>query len=96
MEINAMSPQGRSPALPIHDFIKNFSLTTEKIYSFKNILSKAIEKLPHEEKVVLSLYLCEEMTVAEIEKILGKTERDIFQVFLSAISNLRCKIYSCV
>jgi RNA polymerase sigma factor for flagellar operon FliA len=94
MEINVISPRGRDSVRSIHDFLKDFSLTPEKIDSFKNILSKAIEELPYEEKVVLSLYHCEEMTLAEIGKILGKTERDIFQVFRNAISNLRSKIHS--
>lgn len=96
MGLNLISPKRGDFVRPIHDFLKDFSLTPENTDSFKNILSKAIEKLPYEEKVVLSLYLCEEMTVAEIGIILGKNERDIFKVFLNAISKLRSKIYSCV
>ena len=35
MEVNFVSPRGRSSLFHIHDFLKDFSLTPDKINSFK-------------------------------------------------------------
>ena len=94
MEKNVILEGGKDSVHPFRDFLNGFPLTSPKIDSFKNKLSKAIDELPYEEKVVLSLYHCEEMTVAEIGKILQKSEQDISQLYLNAISDLRSKIHS--
>ena len=94
MEKNVVWEEGKNSLQPFRDFLKGFSLTPPKIDSLKNKLRRAIEQLPYEEKVVLSLYHCEEMTTAEIAIILQKNEQDISQLYLNAISNLRSKFQS--
>jgi DNA-directed RNA polymerase specialized sigma subunit len=93
MEKNVIWAGGKYSVSPFHDFLKGFPLTPLQIDSFKNKLSQVIEQLPHEEKVVLSLYHCEEMTFTEIGNILQRSEQDIFQLYLNAISNIRSKIH---
>ncbi len=92
MKENVITMRLKDSVGQFSDMLENFSLRPQRIESFKNGLSKAIEELPYEEKIVLALYHCEELTVAEIGEILRKTERAIYQVYLNAISNLRSKI----
>ena len=94
MEENAISLREKDSGRPFIDFLKDFSITPKGMDSFKDRLSKAIERLPYEQKVVLSLYYCEEMTMAEIGEILRKTERDIYQVHSHIIYHLRNEIHS--
>jgi hypothetical protein len=93
MQKNAICQGGKNSEPLFRDFLKGFSLMPPKIASFKSKLSKAIEKLPYEEKIVLSLYHCEEMTIAEIGEILQKKEQDISYLYHNAISNLRSKFH---
>ena len=92
MKENVITMRVKDSVGQFSDMRENFSLRPQRIESFKNGLSKAIEELPYEEKIVLALYHCEELTVAEIGEILRKPERVIHQVYLNAISNLRSKI----
>lgn len=58
----------------------------------KRILAQAIESLPKQEKIVLSLYYYEEMTMKEIGKVLGVSESRVSQIHSSAILRLRGKL----
>ena len=52
-------------------------------------LTKAIDRLPHKEKLVLSLYYYEELTMKEIGKALGLTESRVCQIHSQATFRLR-------
>jgi RNA polymerase sigma factor for flagellar operon FliA len=58
----------------------------------KKLLAQAIKSLPHQEKIVLSLYYYEEMTMKEIGKVLGVSESRVSQIHSSAILRLRGKL----
>jgi RNA polymerase sigma factor for flagellar operon FliA len=52
-------------------------------------LTAAIEKLPERERLVVSLYYHEELTLREIGEVLGLTEGRICQIHTQAVSHLR-------
>jgi RNA polymerase sigma factor FliA len=55
-------------------------------------LAAAIDALPQQEKVVLSLYYFEELTMREIGAVLGVTESRISQIRTTAILHLRATL----
>ena len=58
----------------------------------KNTLKRAIEMLPEKEKVVLSLYYYEELTMKEIGLVLRLTESRVCQLHSQAIGKLRGRV----
>ncbi|ACB85005.1 sigma-70 family RNA polymerase sigma factor [Natranaerobius thermophilus] len=58
----------------------------------KQELGQAIDTLPQKEKLVLSLYYYEELTLKEIAKILELTESRISQLHSKAVLRLRGKL----
>lgn len=55
----------------------------------QNIMAKAIDTLKEKDRLVLSLYYYEELTLKEIGKVLGVSESRVSQLNNRAISNLR-------
>ena len=58
----------------------------------KQILADAINGLPEREKVVVTLYYYEGLTLAEIGKVLGVTESRICQMHSKAVIQMRSKM----
>ncbi|HEX2293970.1 MAG TPA: RNA polymerase sigma factor WhiG [Actinomycetota bacterium] len=58
----------------------------------KDILTEAVNRLPEREKVVVTLYYYEGLTLAEIGQVLGVTESRICQMHTKAVLALRGKI----
>jgi RNA polymerase sigma factor FliA len=58
----------------------------------KYILSRAIDQLPEREKIVVTLYYYENLTLAEIGKVLGVTESRICQMHTKAVVAMRAKL----
>jgi RNA polymerase sigma factor for flagellar operon FliA len=58
----------------------------------KFILAKAINTLPEREKIVVTLYYYEGLTLAEIGQVLGVTESRICQMHTKAVLQLRAKL----
>lgn len=56
---------------------------------FKSRLKKLIDELPKKEKLVVSLYYYDEMTMKEIGKILDLTESRVCQLHTQAVLRLR-------
>jgi RNA polymerase sigma factor for flagellar operon FliA len=52
-------------------------------------LARAIEQLPDRERQILALYFEEELTLAEIGKVIGVTESRVSQLRTLALSRLR-------
>ena len=61
----------------------------------QRLLAEAIEKMPHMEKTVLSLYYHEELTLREISKIVNLHESRISQLKTQAILRLRTQMEKC-
>lgn len=58
-------------------------------HEMRGILSASINSLPEREKIVVTLYYFEGMTLAEIGDILGVTESRICQIHTKAVGHLR-------
>jgi len=58
----------------------------------KFLLSRAVNQLPEREKIVVTLYYYEGLTLAEIGKVLGVTESRICQMHTKAVMQLRVKL----
>ncbi|HEY3438317.1 MAG TPA: RNA polymerase sigma factor WhiG [Actinotalea sp.] len=59
----------------------------------KLMLARAIERLGEREKIVLVLYYYENMTLAEIGRVLGVTESRISQMHTAAMLRLRTSLH---
>ncbi|MBW1938087.1 MAG: FliA/WhiG family RNA polymerase sigma factor [Deltaproteobacteria bacterium] len=60
----------------------------------KEILAKAINALPEKEKIVVSLYYYEDLTMREIGEIMGYTESRISQMHTKSMLRLRVRLAS--
>jgi RNA polymerase sigma factor for flagellar operon FliA len=58
----------------------------------KRVLAGAINKLPEREKIVVTLYYYEGLTLAEIGQVLGVTESRICQMHTKAVMQLRSRM----
>jgi len=58
----------------------------------KNILSQYIESLPEKERLVVTLYYFEEMTLKEIGLVLGVSESRVSQIHSKALMGLRSRM----
>jgi len=58
----------------------------------KKVLARLIDQLPEKEKIVLSLYYWEELTMKEVGVILGLTESRVCQLHNQALLRLKVKI----
>jgi RNA polymerase sigma factor for flagellar operon FliA len=55
-------------------------------------LAESIEELPEKEKLVLSLYYTDELTMKETGDVIGVTESRVSQLHSQAIIRLRSKL----
>jgi RNA polymerase sigma factor for flagellar operon FliA len=55
-------------------------------------LAEAIEKMPEREKVVLTLYYFENLTLAQIGEVLGVTESRVSQIHTKSVLQLRSRL----
>lgn len=86
-----------STLVPLEDFIQSETITgnianpSQNIEEeeVKNSLMKAIDKLPEKERMVVTLYYYEELTLKEISLILKLSEARISQLHTKAIFRLR-------
>jgi RNA polymerase sigma factor for flagellar operon FliA len=60
----------------------------------KHILADAIEHLPERERVVITLYYYEGLTLKEIGKVLGVTESRVSQLHTKAVLRMRARLHS--
>lgn len=86
-----------STLVPLDEFIRTESPTSQIVSpsqnvedeEVKSILAKAIDKLPEKERLVVSLYYYEELTLKEISVIMKLSEARISQLHTKAIFRLR-------
>jgi RNA polymerase sigma factor FliA len=62
------------------------------VTELKEVLGEAIARLPEREKLVVTLYYYEELTLREIGEVLGVTESRISQLHTKAILRLKARI----
>jgi RNA polymerase sigma factor for flagellar operon FliA len=63
-----------------------------EVEEMKEILALAINRLGDREKIVLTLYYYEGLTLAEIGEVLGVTESRVCQIHTKAVLQLRARI----
>jgi RNA polymerase sigma factor for flagellar operon FliA len=68
------------------------ALTLTRLKELKEGVARAIEQLPEKEKLVISLYYLEELTMKEAGKVLNITESRVSQIHSQAILRLRAKL----
>jgi len=67
---------------------------TYEIEEMRRILAEAINRLPEREKIVISLYYYEGLTLREIGEVLGVTESRVCQMHTKAILRLKGRLTS--
>ncbi|RMF92595.1 MAG: FliA/WhiG family RNA polymerase sigma factor [Candidatus Schekmanbacteria bacterium] len=67
-----------------------YSLTSLK--ELKEMIAKAIDQLPEKERLVISLYYYEELTMKEIGQIMNVTESRVSQIHTKATMSLKTKL----
>ena len=63
-----------------------------EVVEMKQILADAVSGMPEREKLVLTLYYYEGLTLAEIGRVLGVTESRVCQIHTKAVFQLRGRI----
>lgn len=97
-ELNKLVAQlGAATVIPLDDYIRmetsdstaDDPTTNIETVETKAILAQAIDKLPEKERLVVSLYYYEELTMKEISLIMNLSEARICQLHTKAIFRLR-------
>jgi RNA polymerase sigma factor for flagellar operon FliA len=68
------------------------ALSMTKLKELKEAMARAIKQLPEKERLVISLYYLDELTMKETGKVLGITESRVSQIHSQAILHLRTKL----
>ncbi len=63
-----------------------------EVQEVKQILADAVDGMPERERLVLTLYYYEGLTLAEIGEVLGVTESRVCQIHTKAVLQLRAKL----
>jgi RNA polymerase sigma factor for flagellar operon FliA len=63
-----------------------------EVEEMKQLLADAINRMPEREKIVLTLYYYEGLTLAEIGEVLGVTESRVCQIHTKAVLQLRSRM----
>ena len=63
-----------------------------EVEEMRQILADAINRMPEREKIVLTLYYYEGLTLAEIGEVLGVTESRVCQIHTKAVLQLRSRL----
>ncbi len=66
--------------------------TQIRLVELKEIIAKAIDALPEKERLMVSLYYYEELTMKEIGAVLDITESRVSQIHSKAVYRLRAKL----
>jgi RNA polymerase sigma factor for flagellar operon FliA len=67
-------------------------MAKSEVEEMRHILAQAINRMPEREKIVLTLYYYEGLTLAEIGKVLGVTESRVCQIHTKAILQMRSRL----
>jgi RNA polymerase sigma factor for flagellar operon FliA len=67
-------------------------VATFEVEEMRQLLAQAINDMPEREKVILTLYYYEGLTLAEIGEVLGVTESRVCQIHTKSVIHLRAKL----
>src|SRR5262249_47131529 len=94
-ELLAAGSSERSGAATVGDTIADSAhdpVEAFEVDEMKHLLADAINRMPDRERLVLTLYYCEGLTLAEIGDVLGVTESRVCQIHTKAILQLRGRL----
>lgn len=83
---------GPSQLAHLFEDVNNDPFTTMSFSQIREMVANAIANLPRNEKLTVSLYYFEELTMKEIGQVLGYTESRISQMHSKAVLRLRAKL----
>ncbi|MDR2339761.1 MAG: FliA/WhiG family RNA polymerase sigma factor [Deltaproteobacteria bacterium] len=90
------SKSGERESLDIYEIIEDENasdaLTILGQEELRRVLAEAIDALPEKERLVVTLYYHEELTMKEIGQVMGYTESRISQIHTKSVVRLRGKI----
>jgi RNA polymerase sigma factor for flagellar operon FliA len=90
------TPQGGGDQIALIDTIEDTSGPDPEISleqtELKEALGEAIARLPEREKLVVTLYYYEELTLREIGEVLGVTESRVSQLHTKAVLRLKARL----
>ncbi|MBV8820836.1 MAG: FliA/WhiG family RNA polymerase sigma factor [Acidobacteriaceae bacterium] len=92
LECSSAEDDGHDLLRYISDDEENWPSRLLEKAELKKLLAEAIEKMPHTEKIVLSLYYHEELTLREIARVVNLHESRVSQLKSQAILRLRSYI----
>lgn len=86
----------KGESLSLGDTLKD-TRVEDPVTAFENeetkyLLARAIDQLPEREKIVVTLYYYENLTLSEIGKVLGVTESRVCQMHTKAVVAMRAKL----
>lgn len=85
----------RGEALTLGDTIADAShgpMGAFEVAELRQLLATAINTMPEREKIVLTLYYYENLTLSEIGRVLGVTESRVCQIHTKAVLQLRSRL----
>ena len=85
----------RGDSLTLGDTVADTSdgpVAAYEMEEMRQLLADSINDLPEREKVVLTLYYYEGLTLSEIGEVLGVTESRVCQIHTKAVIQLRSKL----
>jgi RNA polymerase sigma factor for flagellar operon FliA len=90
------TPQGGGDQIALIDTIEDASGPDPEVSleqtELKEALGEAIARLPEREKLVVTLYYYEELTLREIGEVLGVTESRVSQLHTKAVLRLKARL----
>lgn len=89
LEASAPDDEGRNLLKYISDDEENWPSRLLERSELQRLLAEAIEKMPRTERIVISLYYHEELTLREIAKVVNLHESRVSQLKSQAILRLR-------
>jgi len=92
LEAATPDDSGRSLLKYISDDEENWPSRVLERSELQSLLAEAIEKMPRNERIVISLYYHEELTLREISKVINLHESRVSQLKSQAILRLRAYI----
>ena len=78
----------------IPDTSANGPMGAFEVTEIRQLLAQAINRMPEREKIVLTLYYYENLTLPEIGEVLGVTESRVCQIHTKAVLQLRSRFSS--
>jgi RNA polymerase sigma factor for flagellar operon FliA len=95
LETSAPEDDSRNLLKYISDDEENWPSRLLERSELQRLLTEAIEKMPRSERIVISLYYHEELTLREIAKVVNLHESRISQLKSQAILRLRAHLEKC-